>query len=210
MALGFNLEESTSTGEILPIVKFDSKAGDWRLQNRVQDTAGQWIKQESEMSIPIKFVMDMENLEVGWLGFVSGKPDFNVVKVGQPIPDKPEKEDSKGEAVEFKRAFRVRVASKEIGLREFSHSAKTVMRALDELHNVFEATKAQHPGQVPIIEITGNETVKISTQQGELRFKAPQWNISGWVDKPDMLTGSAPEPVAPAPTPAAQSDDDLF
>ena len=202
MALGFNLDETASTGDILPIVKYDAKGGDFYKQDRVQDASGQWQKEEAPMQLPTKFVMDMDNLEVGWLSFDTGRPDFRMVKVGEAIPAKPEGD--------FKRAFRVRIASKDLGLREFSHSAKTVMRALDELHNAFEATKAQHPGQVPVVEITGTVPVKVSTPQGELRFKAPEWNISGWVDKPDMLTGSAPEPVAPAPTPAAQSDDDLF
>ena len=202
MALGFNTE-SKSSGDIIPIVKFDAKSGDLIAQDRVQTASGEWDKEQREMALPCKFAADMAEMEVGWLSFQSGAPDFRMVKVGEPMPPKPEGD--------FKNAFRVRIASKELGLREFSHSAKTVIRAMDTLHNQYEAEKGNNPGKIPVVEISGTETVKINTPQGELRFKVPQWSISGWTDKPEMFnkTASAPEPVAAEPAPAV-SDDDLF
>ena len=205
MALGFNTE-STGGGDILPIIKYDAKAGDFIRQDRMQDATGQWVKDESEMALPVKVAMDIDALEVGWLSFASGAPDFRMVKVGEPMPAKPEGD--------FKNAFRVRVASKDLGLREFSHSAKTVLRAMDELHNQFVAEKANNPGKIPVVEISGTTPVKVNTPQGELRFKAPAWSIVQWIDKPASMSGgqqeAAPEPApAPAPSPAV-SDDDLF
>jgi len=203
MALGFNTE-STGGGDILPIVKYDAKAGDFIRQDRVQDASGQWMKDEAELPTPFKFAMDMDTLEVGWLSFQSGAPDFRMVKLGEPMPAKPEGD--------FKNAFRVRIGSKELGLREFSHSSKTMLRAMDELHNQYEAEKSNNPGKTPVVEVSGTVPIKVTTPQGELRFKAPQWKIVAWVDKPDLFAGkAAPEPVAPEPaSPAALSDDDLF
>jgi hypothetical protein len=201
MALGFNTE-SKSSGDIIPIVKYDAKAGDFIAQDRVQSASGEWEKEERELPLPCKFAADMAEMEVGWLSFQSGAPDFRMVKVGEAMPAKPEGD--------FKNAFRMRIASKELGLREFSHSAKTVLRAMDTLHNQYEAEKGNNAGKIPVVEITGTETIKINSPQGELRFKVPQWHVSGWVEKPEMFTktASAPEPVA-APSQAV-SDDDLF
>lgn len=202
MALGFNTE-SKSSGDIIPIVKYDAKGGDFIAQDRVQSASGEWEKEERELALPCKFAADMAEMEVGWLSFQSGAPDFRMVKVGEAMPQKPEGD--------FKNAFRMRIASKELGLREFSHSAKTVLRAMDTLHNQYEAEKANNAGKIPVIEVTGTETIKINSPQGELRFKVPQWNISGWVEKPEMFnkTAPAPEPVAASPL-ADTSDDDLF
>jgi len=202
MALGFNTE-STGGGDILPIVKYDAKAGDMIRVDRTQDASGQWGKDEDEITLPVKFAMDMEDLQVGWLSFASGAPDFRMVKVGEPMPAKPEGD--------FKNAFRVRIASKELGLREFSHSAKCVLRSMDELHNQYMAEKGNNPGKTPVVEVSGTTPVKVNTPQGELRFKAPAWSIVAWVDKPEIMSGgnAAPEPVAPVASPAAD-EDDLF
>jgi len=202
MALGFNTE-STGGGDILPIVKYDAKAGDFIKQDRVQDASGQWQKEEAELQAPFKFAMDMDSLEVGWLSFQSGAPDFRMVKLGEPMPAKPEGD--------FKNAFRVRIGSKELGLREFSHSSKTMLRAMDELHDQYMAERRNNPGMIPVVEVTGTTPVKVMTPQGELRFKAPSWSIAAWVEKPDLFDKTATaEPVAPEPSPAAQADDDLF
>ena len=39
MALGFSTE-ARSSGDILPIIKFDAKGGDWIKQDRVQGATG--------------------------------------------------------------------------------------------------------------------------------------------------------------------------
>lgn len=198
MALGFDTE-TKSAGDILPIVKYDAKGGDFIAVNRTQSDDGQWVKNEQEISLPINLGMDLENIEVGWMAFIGGRPDFVMAKIGEPMPAKP--------TDEHKQAFRLRVGSKDLGLREFSHSAKTVLRAMDELHSSYLAEKAANPGKFPIVNFEGVETIKMQGKEGELRFKAPNWKIEGWTDRPDMFdAGTAP---APTPEPVAQvaSDD---
>jgi hypothetical protein len=195
MALGLSTESSGSGGDILPIVKWDAKGGDFLRQDRYQAGDGTWQKDEQEIAFPCQVAMDLANIEVGWLSFASGAPDFQMVKIGESIPARPSED--------HKNAFRVRLTNKELGLREFSHSAKTVLRQMDELHSQYEREAPNHPDKVPVVTFEGAETVKINGPQGELRFKPPIMKITGWVDRPQSLSGNA----APAPqtTPAAVS-----
>jgi len=199
MALGFSTE-TKSSGDIIPIVKWDAKAGDMIRVDREQDETGAWIRNEEEISFPCKFVADLDAIEVGWLSFDSGAPDFRMVRIGEAMPERP--------SAGHKNAFRLRIYSKEMGLREFSHSAKTVLRKMDELHTQFEAERGANTGKLPVIEIEGTEPVKINTPQGELRFKVPNWKIVSWVDRPDEMNGGVT--VEPEPAAEQAGDDDLF
>mgnify|MGYP003640698258 FL=1 len=179
----------------MPIIKFDAKAGDFIRQDRAMNVSGEWEKSNHEMDLPLSVLMDFDTLEVGWLSFASGAPDFQMVKVGEQMPARP--------SDEHKQAFRVRLFGKEMGLREFSSQAKTVIRQFDSLHNQYEAERANHPGEVPQVTISGTKTVTVNTPQGENRFKVPEWSITGWFDRSKMDTAAAvsapaPEPVAPS------------
>ena len=199
MALGFSTQATGSGGDILPIVKWDAKGGDLIRQDRTQGADGMWVKDESEVALPVKFIMDLERIEVGFLSFASGAPDFRVAKIGEPRPECPPDLGADGKPA-FKPCFRVRICNKDLGVREFSHSAKTVLRVMDDLHNQYEAQKSANAGLVPVVEIAGTEVVKINTPQGELRFKVPQWSITQWVERPAAMDG---QPAAAAPTPPA-------
>jgi len=197
MSLGLNTE-TKNTGDILSIIKFDAKAGEFLVENRSPNGDGTWSRDYDELKLPIKLVMDLGDIDVGWLSFASGAPDFQMVKVGDKVPAQP--------SPEHKQAFRVRVFNKSLGLREFSHSAKTVMRAMDDLHNQFEAERGANMGKIPVVEIPECTTVRVQTPQGELRFKAPAWKIVSWIDAPDVFTAKK-EVAAEAP---AAEEDDLF
>lgn len=199
MALGF-VTETKSSGDIIPILKWDAKAGDMIRVDREQDETGAWIRNEEEISFPCKFVADLDAIEVGWLSFDSGAPDFRMVRIGEAMPERP--------SAGHKNAFRLRIYNKEMGLREFSHSAKTVLRKMDELHTQFEAERGANAGKLPVVEIEGTEPVKINTPQGELRFKVPNWKIVSWVDRPDGMSGGAT--VEPEPAAEQAGEDDLF
>jgi len=197
MSLGLNTE-TKNKGDILSIIKFDAKAGEFLVENRSPNGDGTWSRDYDELKLPIKLVMDLGDIDVGWLSFASGAPDFQMVKVGDKVPAQP--------SPEHKQAFRVRVFNKSLGLREFSHSAKTVMRAMDDLHNQFEAERGANMGKMPVVEIPECTTVRVQTPQGELRFKAPAWKIVSWIDAPDVFTAKK-EVAAAAP---AAEEDDLF
>ncbi len=89
MSLGFSNVTVKTGGDILPIIKYDAKAGDFIRVDRHQKADGSWDKNETELSLPLTLHMDFANIEVGWLSFANGAPDFVMVKIGQPLPDKP-------------------------------------------------------------------------------------------------------------------------
>lgn len=193
MGLGFSTEPSTG-GKFLPVVKFDAKAGDMIVVNRVPVGDGTWDKDEIEVALPTKVVMDLAGIEVGWIAFTPAY-SASLVKVGERMPPKP--------SDEHKQAVRIRVFFKEHGLREFTPTSKTVLRAVDQLHDQFVEQAAAHPGKMPVISIEGTETVKIQTPQGELRFKVPKWSIAGWTEPPTAFSGEAEAAPAAAPAKAA-------
>ena len=195
MAIGFSLEEKKG-GNFLPVIKFDAKAGDFIAVNREPQSDGSWEKTEVELPTPFKFVADMEGLEVGWISFKPGAVDFTMAKIGQPMPARP--------TPDHKQGIRIKIFLKDHGLREFAQTSKNVLRAFDALHDQFMSAASDHPGKMAVVDVTGTETVKMQTkEQGELRFKVPKWNISGWVDPPAAFAGeaaqAAPTPAAPAP-----------
>ena len=52
MSLGFNTE-SKSSGDILPIIKFDAKAGEFIKVDSEQTADGTWSKDQIELDIPL-------------------------------------------------------------------------------------------------------------------------------------------------------------
>lgn len=212
MALGINFDGGGSGGgKFLPVVKFDAKSGDFIAVNREPQSDGTWEKTEVEVSLPIKAVMDFANLQVGWITFA---PSYSAVMApaGEKMPAKP--------TAEHKQAVSLKLFFKEHGLREFTPTSKTVMRVIDQLHDEFIEQAGDNKGKMPVIEFSGTETVKISTPQGELRFKAPVCKLAGWVDPPPAFAEHEAKAQAPAPAPAAaskpaakkpaRSDDDEF
>lgn len=209
MALGFAETSSSGGGDFLPIIKFSAKDGSFVRQDRHQGPDGTWEKSETEMDLPLKVVMDLDAIEVGYIAFTTTGPDFRLVKVGEQMPQQPSPDHKEG--------FRVRLYNKDIGLREMSSSSKIVRNQMNALHDQWLAGKASNPGKVPVVEITGSERITIETKaQGTQAFRAPKWNISGWIDRPEGMDAAkaAPEPAAVAAlavaTPPAVEGADLF
>lgn len=196
MALGIQ-GDSKGRGDIIPIVKFDAKSGDFIAVNREPQSDGTWEKTEVEITYPFRCVADFANIEVGWLSFQNGAPDFVMAKASDKTPAKPEGD--------YKQCVRLRIFSKEHGLREFSHTSKNVLRVLDQLHDEYVNGAAANPGKMPVVEFTGTETVKMQTKaQGELRFKVPKASVVAWTNAPAAFGGAEPAAPAPAPKPASK------
>jgi len=199
MSLGLQTE-ATSGGDIVPIIKFDAKAGEFLAVNREQQADGTWESDTVEQELPLKFIMDLENIEVGWLSFASGAPDFVMVRLGEKMPAKPTED--------HKQAFRVRLYNKPLGMRVFSHSAETVVRTMDALHTQYEAERGANAGKLPVIEVPKCETIKT---QNDRRFKVPVWKIVSWIDDPGVFGDSSPaEDPAPQSDPTPTDDNELF
>jgi len=193
-------------GDRTPILKFSAKDGSFIAADRIQ-VDGRWETQERELDLPLTVVMDMAELEMGWIAFKPA-PDFVMVKAGEPQPTKPSEEHKWG--------FRIRLANKDIGLRELSSSSKNVYQRMIPVFQAYEAGKAQSPGKVPIVQITGTDRVVQQLNDGSSQtWRVPQWELSGWADRPASLDGgqepaaavSAPPAAAMSPAEAATGAD---
>jgi hypothetical protein len=203
MALGMNFDTSGTGRKFLPIVKFDAKSGDMMIVNRDPQSDGTWEKTEIELKFPTHAVCDFANIEIGWIGYVDNKFDYVMAKAGQKMPACPSSEHKQG--------VRLRMFFKDHGLREFSHTSKNVLRVIDAIHTQAESEAAANPGKMPVVTITGTETIKMQTKQGELRFKVPAMEIAKWVDVPaEMKEAAKAEPAkASVAKPVAELDEDF-
>ncbi len=186
MALG--LQKSGGDGDFTPVFKFNAISGDAVIASSIKVNDA-WEKQEKQVSFPAKFIFDFADLEVGWMQFSSAGPSFAMVKLGQPLPTKPDENHKQG--------FRVKMFSKEYGLCVFSNSSKTIAEVMDVLHDQYQKEEKANAGKVPVVEIKGIEKVSVKTKEGAKNYKRPVWSIVSWVAKPEGMTVKVKEePVA--------------
>lgn len=186
MALGFNYSSgSGDNGDIVPFVKYDARAGRFFRNDRSQDSSGNYLNNAVDITPNFKAVMDLENLEVGYLLFAAGSaPAYMLVKLGDPMPQKPA--DGK-----WKQGLRVMMklhADCGGDIRETSSNAAAFLKGFDELHSLYEAGKAANPGKLPIVVL--RTTMPITTGTGDKKSTnyQPVFEISGWAPRPKDLT----------------------
>lgn len=197
--MGLGLNTGSSGGDFLPIAIYDARAGRMFKVERTQGAAG-WESNRIDITAPApSFAVDLGSIEVGVVHFAASGPDFKVVPLGNPLPVAPSKD--------YKQCFKVKIAGNVLGgVREFSHSAKCVLSALDNLHSQFEAAPEAARGQVPIVQLAGTTAVVTNGPQGKTTNYAPVFQITGWTDRLEAFgprTVPAPGARAAAPAPAA-------
>lgn len=210
MALGLSTE--SGGGDFTPVVKFDARAGRMFRVDREQDGGGNWNTNNVEITNGFTAVMDLENIEVGWLLFAAGvAPQLTLVKLGQPLPARPSDQHKQG----FRMLMKLGKSSGG-DVREIAATSKAVLGAVDDLHTAYEAQKAANPGKLPVVALTGSKAI-VSTGKGQSSTNyAPIFEIQKWVDRPAELGGAGgatqQEAAPPPPPPAASvaSDDDEF
>ena len=202
MGLGLSYGGSeTASGEFLPLVNYNAKAGRLKFSQRVE-VNGRWEKQEEDVSFsqPV-FVADMENIQVGWLFFKAGMaPVRAMVKNGQQIPPCPTGDygvDERGNAAKPKQGFAMKVLDGNRVLREFSSNAGSVLGAIDALHTAYEAAPERAQGLLPVIQFQGATEVKGKHGSNY----TPNFAIIKWVPRPAELgaNGSSVAPSVAAP-----------
>lgn len=193
MALGFNFAEGsgdTGGGNIIPIVKYDARAG--RISRR------DYINNEYvtvDISRSFKAVVDLENIEVGFINFNTGTaPDFCVVKHGDKMPAPPTADHKPGVRFLLK-------LGKDCGgdIREFASTAKASLRGVDELHTAYLAGVAETPGKLPVVVMS--DTIPVTTGEGTKKSTnyIPKFEITGWAPRPaDLIYVPKARYAAPA------------
>ena len=176
MALG--LDYSVGGGDIIPIVKYDAKAGRVFRIDRVDGT-----NTPVDITRSFKAVVDMENVEVGFINFpIGAAPEFALVPLGTQLPARPSDKHKQGVRLMLK-------LSKECGgdVREMATCAKAAMRGVDELHDAYVGGAKANPGKLPVVTL--KDTLPINSGQGAQKSTnyQPVFEIVGWVARPADL-----------------------
>ena len=176
MSLGFNF--SSDSGDIIPIIKFDAKAGRMFRRDRVNGE-----NDIVDITKGFKAVFDLENIEVGHINFDTGSaPDFAVARIGEPAPARPSDKHRQGARVLVK-------LGKESGgdLRELASTAKAFLMGLNALHDAYEAGAKANPGKLPVVSLA--DTKPITTGEGAKKSTnySPVFEIVSWVARPADL-----------------------
>jgi hypothetical protein len=195
MALGLNFASAGSSGEIIPIIKFDCRAGRMFRRDRMN---GETV--QVDITRGFKAVMDFENIETGWIDFdTGGAPAFAVTKLGSTPLAQPTPKHKPGVRLLVK-------LGKDSGgdMRELASTAKAFLRGIDDLHTAYEAGKAANPGKLPVCELT--DTVAITSGEGAKKSTnyAPVFSIVSWVARPADLVWKPKAVFEAAPAQAAE------
>ena len=190
MALGINYE--STGGDFLPIVKFDCRAGRMFRRDRANGE-----NSDIDITRSFKAVVDLENLETGWMNFdTGGAPEFAMAVFGKSaVPDKPSDKHRLGVRLVLK-------LHKDCGgdVREFAGNAKSLVRGVDGLHDAYLAGVKENQGKLPVVVL--EDTTPITTGEGARKSTnyAPVFKIVNWVSRPEDLVyeprSSSAAPVA--------------
>jgi hypothetical protein len=199
---------STGGGDRLPILKFDARAGRLFTIDRTQAPDGSWLTQQNDITMAQPpFCVDFGTLEVGWAHFAAGgPPQWALAFYGQPQPARPASpgHDDQNRVLQFKSAFRVKVAGQGIGgVREFGGNSGALITGMNDLHTRFEAAPEAATGKIPVVRMSSTTAIK----SGQSTNYMPVFEIVAWVDRPTVL-GERMVPVpgralSTAPTPAS-------
>lgn len=207
MALG--LSSGGGNGEIRPYIKYDARAGRMFRVEREQNGDGSYSSIDHDITNGCSFVADIANIKVGWVHYSAQGPVKRFVTLGkEPIPARPDDKGPDGKPV-FKQGFEITILlAKGCGggpAREFGSSAGCVIEAIDQVHDAYLAAPEAKAGKLPIIAMIGAKAVR----SGQSSNYQPDFQISGWVDRPAALTEGAAQPAQAAavaaqpPAPAA-------
>lgn len=228
MALGIDTGPADGEGgaSFMPILKYKATSGRLYLVQRTQDSRGEWVSSDEDITRKEpEFAADFGSIEVGWFDFGTGGAPVKVcVPVGQPLPPRPDakRENAQGKMTyAFSAGFRLKCAGRDLKspdgqyVREFSSNAKTVTKAIDDLHTAFEAAPEAARGLIPVVKFVDAKEATIETPKGKLTFYAPVFEIVKWVERSVDVLGprTVPPPAARAPVqqaaPRPQADDRL-
>jgi hypothetical protein len=193
----------TTTGDFLPIAKYDARAGKFfKVDKRVDGGSD-----ATEIALGTKFAIDFGSFEAGYVSFGPQGPVRHMQPYieGQPMPAQPQEKDAEGKLV-FRPGFYTKIAGNAIdGVREWCSNAAVLLNAMDDLYQTFIRAPEAAQGQIPIVCIASTVAVKSGTGARSSTNYAPVLRIEGWTARPDVLgPRSVPAPAASSPHMTAQ------
>lgn len=207
MAFGYK----TTSGDFLPIVKYDARAGK---MFKVDKTMG-GESVATELPPGTKFALDLGSIEAGYVMFGPQGPVRQMkpyIEGETPLPQ-PQDKDAEGKYL-FRPGFYAKIAGNAVdGVREWCSNAAVLLNAMDELYQASVKAPEYAAGKIPIVQISSTTPVKSGTGARSSTNYAPVFATAGWVDRPDQLgprtvplkaavNGHAGYTPTPAPTQA--------
>lgn len=198
MALGMNLNGGSGDTNIVPYVKYDSRAGRFSRADRKQGADGSYINEIVDITSTFKAVLDLENIEIGHFKFAAGAaPQSILVPLGTQIPAKPDADWKQG--VRFMLKLHASCGG---DVRECTSNAASFIRGFDALHDAYEAGKKANVGKLPIVSLKSTQPVTSGQGAKKSTNYEPQFEIVGWAPRPNDLvfvpkSAGADVPVAP-------------
>src|SRR6185369_6324639 len=189
MALGLQTGGGNFEDRIA-LVKYDARAGRIFRIDRSQDAGVTWQTDQVEITNGFQAVMDLENIQVGWLNFpAGGAPSMVLVKLGESLPPKP--------ADGSKQGFRVLMKlGKSSGgdLREMASNAGVSIAGMDALHTAYTAGLKDNAGLLPVVALSTTTAVTKTGKDAQGKAQSstnyqPVWEIVKWVPRPAELGG---------------------
>ena len=227
---GFSTKPS-ETGDFLPIVKYDSRAGRMFRVDRV-DTGNGFDNDQIDITANFMAVADLENVEVGWIDFTTGSaPDFKMVPQATlatvPLPTLPSAKHKNG--VRFLLKLHKDCAQGKPPIREIASVAKAFLGGVEQLFLQYQQLAAANPGKLPVIALDGFPSpVKTGSGERSSTNYHPKFKIVAWVPRGDLVarptsvrtpipenryngaapgTGSTQSPPPPPPPQAPSAED---
>jgi hypothetical protein len=205
MALGLNYNSGSGGGDIIPFVKYDARAGRFFRNDRTENN-GAYSNNPVDITGAFKAVVDLENIEVGFMKFGTGAaPEFLLTRLGNPMPQKPAGEFKQGARIMMKLA-----PSCGGDVRECASNAASFLKGIDDLHTEYLAQKAANAGKLPIVVL--KTTMPITSGQGARKSTnyQPVFEITGWAPRPVDLVhvakgSNVQQTAAPSTAPTAPS-----
>jgi hypothetical protein len=183
MALGFNYSTGGEGSEIVPYVKYDARAGRLFRNDRAEHD-GVYSNSAIDITGNFKAVMDLENIEVGYILFAANNaPAYMLVKLGQDLPERPV--DAK-----WKQGVRVMMkldASCGGDIREISSNSQAFLKGFDDLHTQYEVEKIKNHGKLPVVILRMTEPLTTGAGDKKSTNYKPVFEIVGWVARPVNL-----------------------
>lgn len=206
MALGMSFGGSGDGGDIIAFCKYDARSGRVFRPDRKQAADGSYVSENVDITSTFKAVIDMENIEIGYLLFAAGvAPQSLLSPLGSPMPQKPAGGDWKQGA-----RFMMKLhASCGGDIREMSGNSASFLRGFDALHTAYEAGKAANAGKLPIVALKTTQPVTSGSGAKKSTNYEPVFEIVGWAPRPvDLVFVSkavGQQTEAPPSAPSAPS-----
>ena len=198
MAFGYK----TTTGDFLPIVKFDARSG--RFFKVDKEPGQQGV--DTEIPLGTTFAIDIGTLEAGWVTFGAQGPVRHMkpyIEGDDPIPQ-PQDKDADGKMI-FRPGFYVKLAGNALGgVREWIGASAAVMNAMDDLYQQIIRAPETAAGKIPIICIASTTAIKSGSGARASTNYAPAFRVDGWGDRPDILGPRTVPPPRAGSVPLSQ------